>query len=135
MNHSLRKILTIAACAAGLVAGALGGAYASDSGYVQTNLISNDTTKHPAEHEDITLLNPWGMVFFPGGPLWINDNGSGISALYLGDGTGVGGADPAPAVTIPPPNGGTPPAAPTGIVWNPYRAFNLQDKNPAAFIF
>jgi uncharacterized protein (TIGR03118 family) len=38
-------------------------------------------------------------------------------------------------VTIPPPNGGTPPAAPTGIVWNPYRAFNLQDKNPAAFIF
>jgi uncharacterized protein (TIGR03118 family) len=135
MNHSLRKILTIAACAAGLAAAPLGGAYATDSRYVVAPLISNNTSIHPAAHEDSTLLNPWGVAFFPGGPFWINDNGSGISALYNGDGSGFGGADPALAVTIPTPNG-TGTSAPTGIVANSSFAFNVKSNSmPALFIF
>ena len=105
-------------------------------GYVQQNLVSNDTTKIPANHQDTTLLNAWGVAFFPGGPFWINDNGAGISALYQGDGTGFAGADPALAVTVPTPKGGTPPSAPTGIVANTSFVFNLKsDSTPALFIF
>ena len=135
MKRPLRNILTTAALAAGLVAAPPGGAYASDSGYVQKNLISNDTSKFPAAHQDKTLLNPWGIAFFPGGPFWINDNNFGVSALYKGDGTGAGGSDPALAVTVPPPKGGTPPAAPTGIVANASFSFTLHDGSPAVFIF
>ena len=66
MNRSLRKILTTAACAAALAAAPVGGAFASDSRYVVTPLISNNTMMHPAAHQDTTLLNPWGIAFFPG---------------------------------------------------------------------
>jgi uncharacterized protein (TIGR03118 family) len=136
MKRALRTtILATAALAVGLAAVPPGGANADNHGYVQTNLISNDTSKFPAAHEDQTLLNPWGITFFLGGPFWINDNNAGIVALYNGDGTGVGGADPAPNVTIPPPKGGTPPAAPTGIVANSSFAFTLHDGSPADFIF
>jgi uncharacterized protein (TIGR03118 family) len=98
-------------------------------------LISNNTSEFPAAHQDTSLLNPWGITFFPGGPFWINDNNFGISALYNGDGTGVGGKDPAPFVTVPPPKGGTPPAAPTGIVANTASSFKLKNGSPASFIF
>jgi uncharacterized protein (TIGR03118 family) len=81
------------------------------------------------------LLNPWGNVFPLGGPFWINDNGSGISALYQGDGTQVSRAGTALKVTIPPPQGGTPPSAPTGIVRNTSSAFKLHDGSAASFIF
>src|SRR6516162_2271092 len=84
--------------------------------YIRHDLVSNDTSRIPADHEDSSLLNPWGNVFPLGGPFWINDNGSGISALYQGDGTQVSRAGTALKVTIPPPQGGTPPSAPTGIV-------------------
>jgi uncharacterized protein (TIGR03118 family) len=135
MNRSLTKILMTAACAAGLLGISLGGGYAADFRYMVTPLISNNTNMHPAALEDTTLLNPWGIAFFPGGPFWINDNNFGISALYDGLGDGIADLDPAPAVTIPPPNGGTPPAAPTGIVANTSFTFNLADGKPAAFIF
>jgi hypothetical protein len=51
MKQRLRNILTTAALAASAAAWS-GGAYASSSRYVQTNLISNDTSKFPAEHQD-----------------------------------------------------------------------------------
>jgi uncharacterized protein (TIGR03118 family) len=134
MKQPLRKVLATVACAATLSAAPLGGAYAS--GYLQTNLISNDTSKHPAAHEDSTLLNPWGIAFFPGDAFWINDNNAGLSALYNGDGTFAFGKGPnAPAVTIPPPKGSTATAAPTGIVANTSTRFPLSDGKPAAFIF
>src|SRR6266851_1547472 len=104
------------------------------NGYVRHDLVS-DTSTVPADHHDSTLLNSWGIAFFPGGPFWINDNGSGISALYNGDGTGFFGANPALAVIIPTPSG-TGTSAPTGIVANTSFAFNLKkDGKPAIFIF
>src|ERR1700740_2909328 len=115
MRRSLKTILTTAAVVASLGTAAFGGsAYSSTGLYIQTNLVSNDNSKIPANHQDTTLVNPWGIAFLPGTPFWINDNGSGISALYNGDGSGAGGADPAPAVIIPVPKGGKSPSAPTG---------------------
>jgi uncharacterized protein (TIGR03118 family) len=108
---------------------------ADENAYVRHNLVSNNTSTIPAEHQDTTLLNPWGAAFFPGGPFWINDNGSGISALYQGDGTGFLGSNPAVAVTIPTPNG-TGTSTPTGIVANSSFGFALKANSmPALFIF
>lgn len=104
-------------------------------GYVQENLVSNDTSKVPADHMDNNLVNPWGVAFFPGGPFWINENGSGLSSLFIGDGTGFAGANPALAVTVPPPSGGSSPSAPTGIVANTSFVFLLANQSPALFIF
>ena len=86
---------------------------ADAQGYKQTNLISD--IPGLAEFTDPTLLNPWGVAFFPGAsPFWVNDNNAGLSALYLGSGAPFPGL---PLVTIPSPTtatGGTP----TGIVAN-----------------
>lgn len=66
-------------------------------------------------------------------PFWISNNHSGIAWAYDGQG------QPAPVggsllVKIPVPSGGTPPAAPTGQVFNDTSGFNVSGK-PAAFIF
>jgi uncharacterized protein (TIGR03118 family) len=135
MKRSLKGIVATAALAASLGTAPLGEAYASGSGYMQNNLISNNTATIPAAHEDPTLLNPRGIAFFPGGPFWINDNGSGISALYQGNGKGFLGMNPAPSVTIPTPSG-TGTSAPTGIVANSSFGFVLKGNSmPALFIF
>jgi uncharacterized protein (TIGR03118 family) len=85
-------------------------------GYKQTNLVSDKAaaTNPVALHFDPNLLNPWGVVFFPGGPFWISDNGAGVSTLYDGTGNKI-----ALTVTIPP-LGDTNPGAPgpSGMVWN-----------------
>jgi hypothetical protein len=36
--------------------------------YTQQNLVSDDNSKIPAAHQDATLVNPWGVAFFPGSP-------------------------------------------------------------------
>jgi uncharacterized protein (TIGR03118 family) len=81
--------------------------------YVQTNLVSNlpgTVTTDP------NLQNAWGVANAPGGPLWVSDNNSGLATLY----DGVGHIIPL-VITIPLPPGTAPPppAAPTGLVWNP----------------
>lgn len=84
-------------------------------GYSQHNLVSDKPAAAAADHTDPSLLNPWGVAFFPGGPFWVSDNGAGVSTLY--DGLGVKNAL---TVTIPPPAGDTNPGAPgpSGMVWN-----------------
>jgi uncharacterized protein (TIGR03118 family) len=97
---------------------------------------------------DPVLKNAWGVAFTPGGsPFWVNDNATGCSTLYGGDGAIVPlqVAIPLPGNVIPssachavdpknPPKVG--PAAPTGIVWNPSSAFLVPGtKLPATFIF
>ncbi len=78
---------------------------------VQTNLVSDGFV--PAVHTDPNLVNPWGIAASPSGPFWVSDNGTGVSTLY-----DTNGNPQSLVVTIPPPSGGTPPAAPTGIVFN-----------------
>src|SRR5262249_52199456 len=107
----LGKRFTVLIAATALMAATSG--HARAAGYTQTNLISN--IQGLAQFTDPTLLNPWGVAFFPGqSPFWVNDNNAGLSALYTGDGLPFPGLA---AVTIPAPTsptGGTP----TGIVAN-----------------
>jgi uncharacterized protein (TIGR03118 family) len=84
--------------------------------YSVHNLVSDGFV--PADHTDPDLVNPWGVVFAPNAPVWVNDNGTGLSTLY--DGLGV---KQALVVTVPPPTGGTPPSLPTGIVSNSSTGF------------
>jgi uncharacterized protein (TIGR03118 family) len=66
-----------------------------------------------AAHQDPQLVNAWGLAFNPAGPAWVSANGTGLAQVYRPDGTLV------LSVTVPPPNGGTPPSTPTGQVFNP----------------
>ena len=99
--------------------------------YLQTNLVSDQAGM--AAHTDPNLINPWGIAFAPDGPFWVADNGSGVSTLY--DGTGA--IQSAPFI-VPTPTGGTPPSAPTGIVYNGTADFVVGTgaaSGPAQFIF
>ncbi len=92
------------------------GLLAQQSGYFQTNLVSN--TAGIANTTDPQLSNPWGISFIPGQDFWIANNKSGTSTLY----DEVGNKDTALVVTIPPatknPNGNCNPGCPTGTVAN-----------------
>jgi hypothetical protein len=45
--------------------------------YTQTNLVAD--VKGQAIHTDPVLVNAWGLAFFPHGPFWVADTGTGIS--------------------------------------------------------
>jgi len=80
--------------------------------YTVHNLVSDGSVT--ADHSDPNLVNPWGIAFNPFGPVWISDNGTGLSTLY----DGAGNIVPL-VVTIPLPSGSEDTtAAPTGIVYN-----------------
>jgi uncharacterized protein (TIGR03118 family) len=131
---------------------AAGGAIAQadeDSGrnaYVITSLVSN--LAGAAATRDPLLQNSWGIAFSPSGsPFWVNDNDTGCATLYAGDGAKIGlqVSIPLPGNVIAPTSCqpidfnnplAAPPAAPTGMVWNPSGAFLVPGtKLPAAFIF
>jgi uncharacterized protein (TIGR03118 family) len=90
--------------------------------YQQINLVSD--LPNTAQFQDPNLVNPWGLSHSPTSPWWISDNGMGVSTLYRGNGQAV-----PLVVTIPPPMGGTPPATPTGNVFN-----SVNGTNPGAFV-
>jgi len=119
---------------------------AQRNAYVVGPLVSNVSGR--ATVQDTVLQNAWGVAFTPAGsPFWVNDNATGCSTLYSGDGTKVplqvsiplpGNVVPAAAChPVDPNNPPNPaPAAPTGIVWNPSGAFLVPGtKLPAVFIF
>ncbi len=84
---------------------------AQKGAYRQVNLVSD--VSGLARRTDSNLVNPWGIAMVPNGPWWIADNGTGVSTLYLANGTRI-----PLVVTIPPPAGSADSAAPTGIVAN-----------------
>ena len=71
---------------------------------------------------DPNLVNAWGLAFNPTGPLWVADNHTGLSTVYSGQ-----GQVQALVVTVPVADGGTPPSAPTGLVFNPTAANFMGD--------
>jgi uncharacterized protein (TIGR03118 family) len=90
-------------------------AHAVSDFYQQSNLVSDGSVT--AAVTDSNLVNSWGIAFNPFGPVWVADNGTGVSTLY--DGTGK----PQPAsqpliVQVPAPAGVNGPGTPTGIVFN-----------------
>ena len=103
--------------------------------YKRVNLVSD--VPGVALRADAHVVNAWGMAFSDTSPVWIANNGTGTSTLYLGDGTPF----PSPAaplvVQIPGVSANTP-AAPTGIVFNGTPGFvvTANGKSGAAlFIF
>ncbi len=94
--------------------------------YQLTDLVSNQSGQ--AKHTDPLLVNAWGLVYAPGSPFWISDNGSGWSTLYSGSGVAQ-----SLQVVIPSASGAGP-GSPTGIVFNGSSEFNIQ-KSTAFFLF
>src|SRR5437867_3234760 len=109
------------------VSAAIGSAHAQ-SAYAQHNLVSD--VPGLADHTDPNLLNPWGIAFSATGPFWLSDNHSGLSTVYNSSGT-----PQTLVVTVPPPTGGSPPGAPTGIVFNTTTNFIVVSNTVARFIF
>lgn len=105
--------------------------------YDQTNLVSD--LSGMANNTDPLLVNPWGVAFSKGGPIWVSDNNSGFSTVYNGAGVPYPTGNPL-QVKIPLPNGvqPPPPAAPTGIVINATTGFVVTEgthSGAAQFIF
>ena len=99
------------ACLLSLIASLAFASIASAQKYVQTNLVSD--VPGWAAIQDPNLVNAWGIDFSATSPVWVADNGTGLSTLY----TGTGSIVPL-VVTIPPPQGAEGPSAPTGLVFN-----------------
>jgi len=105
------------------------------AGYTVHYLLSNQAG---ADHRDAKLRNAWGMAFQRKNFLWINQNRSGASGIYAGDGSkaGVEVTIPLPAAPLRPdvdPHA----SAPTGIVANAANNFFVSNDPlwPAQFIF
>jgi uncharacterized protein (TIGR03118 family) len=133
----LTKRLVVLIGSLGFVMAIAGHARAAGMGYVQTDLITDipALATQTGAHLDPTLLNPWGIAFFPGAsPFWINENNAGFSALYFADAVPF----PLPRVIIPPPPPSTSIGTPTGIVANFFvgtGAFPIFGFGPSLFIF
>src|SRR5215813_4805925 len=98
--------------------------------FQQTNIVSD--VPNLAITTDPNLVNAWGIAFAPGNPIWIADNGTGLSTLY----DGAGNIIPL-VVTIPTPSPGDT-SAPTGLVVNLSGDFvvsNGSASGPSIFIF
>ena len=76
---------------------------AGPTGYVQTNLVTDDQAIRPALHTDPHLINPWGISFSTTSPFWVSNQGGSpgpstqTSTLYNG-----AGVPQALVVTVPP---------------------------------
>lgn len=108
---------------------------AQPEGNYQLNYISDGTVLNgypPPHHTVPDLVNALGLAFNPFGPVWVADNGTGVSTLY--DGFSV--AQPL-MLQIPSPTditGGNP----TGIVFNGSSGFSVPKgttAGPSRFIF
>jgi uncharacterized protein (TIGR03118 family) len=93
--------------------------------YQLTNLVSNQVGA--ARHLDPLQVNGWGLVYGPGGPFWVSDQGSGWSTLYNGHGIKK-------SLEVLVPAAGAGPGQPTGIVFNGSQDFQVEGW-PAVFLF
>ncbi len=134
MHGRISLFIAAVAIAALPLAGCGGGDNSPGTFFVQTNLVSN--IPGLAATTDPNLVNSWGIVRTATSPWWVNDNGTGFSTVYDGQGNPFPAGAPL-VVTIPPlptaPAGTT--AAPTGIVANATTDFNVAAGQPARFIF
>jgi uncharacterized protein (TIGR03118 family) len=114
----LTSVMTTATAFAALCAGA-GVANAAD-GFTQNNLISN--MPGLAATTDPNLVNPWGVSFANGSPIWISDQGTQTSILP--GVTGGAGVAATPFTVNIPPMGA---AGPTGQVANSLAIGGMSD--------
>lgn len=109
----LRRLPVTIALATGLLSLSAIGAGAGKTAFTQTNLVSNRADQG-AGVIDPSLQNPWGISAGPSTPMWVSDNGAGVTTLYRGDGSKV------PLTVVIPPGAGSGEAqgTPTGTVFN-----------------
>jgi len=130
MNWCLPKSARITLVAFALVVAAFP-TIANAQRVTQTNLVSDVPAWAPTV--DPHLVNAWGIAFGPTSPIWVADNGTGLSTIYTGNGAIV-----PLVVTVPGPAGSTDHSAPTGLVFNGTGKFTVSDggkSGPALFIF
>jgi uncharacterized protein (TIGR03118 family) len=110
--------------------------------FMKTNLVSDGLVS--AAQTDPNLINPWGMSSSGTSPIWISQNGEGLTSLYR---LSTDGKNTVTLTSPPPP--ATPlllsvhvvtaagvPLSPTGQVFNPFgtsvpTAFVLSNTNPS----
>jgi uncharacterized protein (TIGR03118 family) len=86
---------------------------AAPGDYLVVPLVADQANGQPTT--DTNLVNGWGIVAGPTTPLWVSDNGTGMSTIYNGLGAQQ---TPTSPVVIPPVNPSDPHGVPTGIVFN-----------------
>src|ERR1700733_8778133 len=125
-----KSVMTTAAAFAALCTGA---GVANADGFSQTNLVSN--LPGLATATDSSLVNPWGVSFANGSPVWISDQGTQTSPLFSV--TGSTGVSDKPLFTVNIPPAGV--SGPTGQVANAmgmgFDVGNGGNGKSAAFIF
>src|ERR1700722_12927953 len=96
MRTEISLAIGVMLLASSALAGESAGKPPASPAFKITKLVSNQSGK--AKNLDPNLVNPWGMSQAPGGgPVWVSDNGSGLSTVYdqgSGQNTGL-------VVTIP----------------------------------
>lgn len=105
-------------------------------GYIVHPFVS-DVPKD-APRTDPNLVNAWGIASSPTGPLWISDNGTGVSTVYRGNGAPYPGPTSPLVVTIPTTATGEENGAPTGVEYNGTKDFVVTENGlsgPALFLF
>jgi uncharacterized protein (TIGR03118 family) len=120
----MRKEISIAFGLVLLASPAWAGSIPASPVFKIVKLISDQAGK--AKNTDPNLVDAWGLSQAPGGPLWVSDNGTGLSTVYT-QGTGV---NTGLVVTIPS-------GVPTGNVYNT-SGFKVSENGisgAAAFIF
>src|SRR2546428_12099605 len=111
--HVLTMAISLGTVISTAVPGVAAPAAEREPTFHQRNLVSN--LPGVADFTDPNLRNPWGISASATSPMWVSDNGTGVTTLYRGDGSKV-----ALTVTIPPGAGSAPGSlgAPTGTVFN-----------------
>jgi uncharacterized protein (TIGR03118 family) len=115
---------------------ALSATFSRADSYSQTNLQSD--LPGLAANVDPNLVNPWGMaVPSTTGPIWVSDNGTGVSTLY----NQPAGTARSLVVTIPTSARNKDGGNPTGVVFNifngmgSFKVTKHGNSQPALFIF
>jgi uncharacterized protein (TIGR03118 family) len=130
------KTTSIKGAALAVTVSLLTAAFANADTYSWINLQSD--IAGVAQHVDPNLVNSWGMaVPSSSGPIWVSDNGAGVSTLYHLDGTAAPNSTNPLVVNIPA-REKEKGASPTGVVFNGTSSFKVTLNNnsqPARFIF
>jgi uncharacterized protein (TIGR03118 family) len=95
---------------------AAGGGGGTVGPYAQNNLVSDIPGVAPIT--DPHLVNPWGMSHSATSPVWVSDNGTGVTTLYDGSGNPFPVGSPLVVrIPAPPSAGQGATSAPTGQVF------------------
>jgi uncharacterized protein (TIGR03118 family) len=138
-----KRRASLAALAVTASVGALIGVQPAAAGsglgpYSQTNLVSDIPGVAPIT--DPHLVNPWGMSHSSTSPVWVSDNGAGVSTLYDGSGNPFPAGTPLVVrINAPPSAGPGATGTPTGQVFSgDVGGFNVAadgKSGPSIFIF